>query len=36
MQKAMTHPGVGETFEKFVKHKQELLELLEVMRANKR
>lgn len=46
-EKAMTHPGVGETFEKFVRHKQELLELLEktaardnqlleVMRANTR
>ena len=44
-QKAMTHPRVLETFEKFVQHKQEFLEflqqtsardrqLLEMMRAN--
>jgi hypothetical protein len=26
---AMTHPRVGEAFERFVEHKQELLELLE-------
>jgi hypothetical protein len=45
-QKAMTHPRVMDAFEKFVQHKQELLEflqqtserdhqLLEIMRANK-
>jgi len=27
-QKAMTHPRVGDAFQKFVKHKRELLELL--------
>lgn len=28
-QKAMTHPRVGDAFQKFVQHKRELLELLE-------
>lgn len=28
-QEAMTHPRVGEAFQKFVQHKRELLELLE-------